>query len=79
VLDRTRQWLSENTDLDADAVVADAETEAFDDAVQADLNAGDEAGANGVTPSLFLFRDGQYQTVAQGSVSYDVLANTLGL
>jgi protein-disulfide isomerase len=79
VLERTGRWLSSNSDLDADAVVADAEAKTFDAAVQADLTAGDEAGADGVTPSLFLFRDGQYQTVARGSVSYDVLANTLGL
>ncbi|SFK82132.1 Protein-disulfide isomerase [Halogranum rubrum] len=79
VLDRTRTWLARNTDLDAEAIVADAKAKAFDDAVQADLAAGDEAGANGVTPSLFLFRDGQYRTTARGSVSYDVIANTLEL
>lgn len=79
VLDRTATWLAANTDLDADAVVADAEAKKFDDAVQADLTAGDEAGANGITPSLFLFRDGTYRTVARGSVSYDVIAGTLEL
>lgn len=79
VLDRTRTWLSENTALDADAVVADADAKRFDDAVQADLDAGDTAGANGITPSLFLFRDGTYRTVARGSVSYDVIAGALEL
>lgn len=79
VLNRTRTWLSSNTDLDADAVVSDAEAKTFDSDVQADLTAGDNAGADGVTPSLFLFRDGTYRTKAQGSVSYDVLAGALGL
>lgn len=80
VLDLTRTWLSANTDLDADAVVADAEAKRYDDAVQSDLDAGDAAGANGITPSLFLFRDGQYRTVVRGSAAnYDVIAGTLEL
>ncbi|MFC4357529.1 DsbA family protein [Halobium salinum] len=79
VLSRTESWLAENTDLDAAAVVADAEAKEFDDAVQTDLDAGDAAGANGTTPSLFLFRDGTYRTKAQGSVSYDVIASALEL
>jgi protein-disulfide isomerase len=79
VLSRTESWLAANSELDAEAVVADAEAEAYDDAVQTDLDAGDAAGADGVTPSLFLFRDGRYRTKARGSVSYDVIAGALGL
>jgi protein-disulfide isomerase len=79
VLSRTEAWLGENTDLDAAAVVADAEAKKFDDAVQTDLDAGDAAGAGGTTPSLFMFRDGEYRTKAQGSVSYDVVAGALEL
>lgn len=78
-LSRTETWLAENTDLDAAAVVADAEAKKFDDAVQTDLDAGDAAGADGTTPSLFMFRDGEYRTKAQGSVSYDVVAGALEL
>ncbi|WP_313691468.1 DsbA family protein [Halorarum halobium] len=78
VLDRTRDWLDANTDLDADAVVADAEAEAYDDAVQADLDAGEAAGADR-TPTLYMFRDGTYHTVASGVVSYDTVAAALEL
>ncbi|MFC7046489.1 DsbA family protein [Halobacteriaceae archaeon GCM10025711] len=79
VLDRTRSFLAAETDVDADAVVADAEANAYDDAVQVDLDAGEEAGAGRTTPTVFLFRDGQYQTKAAGSVSFDVVRSALGL
>ncbi|MFB6173769.1 MAG: DsbA family protein [Halobacteriales archaeon] len=79
VLDRTRSFLASETDLDADAVVADVEEGSFEDAVQADLDAGKAAGAGRTTPTVFLFRDGQYRTKAAGSVSYSVIENALGL
>lgn len=79
VLDRTREFLDSETDLDAQAVVADAEASAHDAEVQSDLAAGMEAGAGGTTPSVFLFKDGRYRTMAAGSVSYSVVANALGL
>jgi protein-disulfide isomerase len=79
VLSKTREFLASNTDLDADAVVADAEAKAHDAAVQSDLDAGSNAGAGGTTPTVFLFRDGRYQTKAAGSVSYSVVKNALGL
>ncbi|SHG52915.1 DsbA family protein [Halobaculum gomorrense] len=78
VLDRTESFLSSNTDLDAAGVVADAEAKAYDDAVQADLDAGEAAGANR-TPTLFLYRDGAYVTRASGSVSYETVASALQL
>lgn len=78
VLDVTESFLSSNTDLDGAAVVADAEAETYDDAVQADLDAGESAGADR-TPTLFLFRDGTYVTRASGSVSYETIASALQL
>ena len=78
VLDRTESWLGSNTDLDAGAVVADADAERYDDAVGADLDAGEAAGADR-TPTLFLFRDGSYVTRAAGSVSYETVASALRL
>ena len=78
VLTLTREFLVAETDVDADAVVADAEERAHDAAVRTDLADGDRAGAT-VTPSVFLFRDGQYVTKAQGSVGFDVIKNALGL
>ena len=79
VLDRTEAFLAEETDLDAAAVVADAEAKAHDAAVQSDLSAGMEAGAGRTTPTVFLFADGEYRTKAAGSVSYSVVKNALGL
>lgn len=79
VLDRTEQFLADETDLDAAAVVDDAAEEAYDDQVQLDLDAGDAGGADGVTPTVVLFRDGEYQTKARGSVSYSVVESALGV
>ncbi|MFC4552503.1 MULTISPECIES: DsbA family protein [Halorussus] len=79
VLDLTREFLATETDLDADAVVADAAAKKHDDAVQADLSAGEEAGAGSTTPTVFLFRDGEFRTSAKGSVSFDVITSALGL
>ena len=66
------------TDLDETAVVADAESAAYDDAVQADLDAAEAGGVGRSTPAVALFRDGTFVTTANGSVSYDLIANTLG-
>ena len=78
VLERTRTFLNAETDLDADAVVSDAESESHGAAVQADLDAGMAAGAGRTTPHLFLFKDGEYITKAAGSVSFSVVTNALG-
>jgi protein-disulfide isomerase len=79
VLDRTADFLASDTDLDAEAVVADAESAAYDDAVQADLDAGMNADVGRTTPTVLLFRDGRYVTRASGSVSYDVIGSALGV
>jgi len=79
VLEKTRTFLAENTDLDAEAVVTDAEAKAYDDQVQLDLDAGEQAGAGRTTPSVYLFKNGRYRTKAAGSVSYSVVKNALGV
>ncbi len=79
VLTKTGEFLAANTDVDAEAVVADAEAKAHDDQVQLDLTAGQNAGAGRTTPTVFLFKDGRYQTKAAGSVSFSVVKNALGL
>lgn len=78
VLDRTASFLDRNTDLDGKAVADDAGKETHGDAVQADLDAADEAGLNGTTPTILVFRDGEYATTASGSISYDVVEKALG-
>jgi hypothetical protein len=79
VLERTRQFLNDETAVDGDAVVSDTRDGAFDDAVQTDLDAGEAAGAGRTTPHVFIFDDGEYLTKAQGSVSYDLIASALGV
>jgi protein-disulfide isomerase len=79
VLDRTAAFLNGETDVDGDAVVADAESGAYDGAVQTDLDAGMNADVGRTTPTVLLFRDGRYVTRASGSVSYDVIGTALGV
>ena len=76
VLDRTATFLNGNTEVDGDAVVADVESDAYADAVQVDLDAGEAAGASG-TPTFYLFRDGEYQTTVSGAQDYTVFENVL--
>ena len=77
VLDRTETFLDESTDLDAAAIVTDAREKAHDDAVQANITAAEDAGLGQTTPVVLLFRDGEFVTKANGSVSYDLIAETL--
>jgi protein-disulfide isomerase len=78
VLDRTATFLSAETSVDAAAVVGDAEAAAYDDAVGTDLAAAEAADVSG-TPTVFLFRDGQYRTRVTGSVSFNLVQQSLGL
>jgi len=78
VLDRTRSWLDAETSVDADAVVSAAEADGFPAPVRANLDIGEAEGIDG-TPTVLMFRDGEYQTRATGSVSYDLVVNALDL
>jgi len=78
VLDRTEAFLSAETTVDAAAVVADAESGAVAEAVQTDVSAAEAADVSG-TPTVFLFRDGEYRTRATGSVSFDFVTQALDL
>ena len=79
VLDRTEAFLNDSTDVDGTAVAEDAANEADVDAVQADLAAAEAAGLGRTTPVVLLFRDGEFATKANGSVSYDLISETLGV
>lgn len=79
VLDATGDFLASETSVDGEAVAADARDGAYDDQVRTDLDAGEAAGAGNVTPTVFLFRDGEYQTKARGSVSFSLVKNALEL
>ncbi|RXK51736.1 DsbA family protein [Halorientalis pallida] len=78
VLDRTREFLAAETEVNADAVVTAVENGDAESAVQTDLDAGEAAGAS-ATPAVYLFRDGQYRTSYSGSVGFDAVRSTLGL
>lgn len=78
VLSKTESFLASNTDLDAATVVSEAEAKEYDDLVQADLTAGENAGVRG-TPTMFLFSDGEHVTTVNGPKSYTVFAEALGV
>lgn len=78
VFEKTESFLAENTDLDAATVVSDAEAKKYDDRVQADLQAGKDAGVE-ATPTSFLFSDGEHVTTLSGPKSYTVFAEALGV
>jgi len=75
---KTQTFLESNTEVTASAVIADVKSDAYSDAVTADINAAERADLDGTTPSILLFRNGQYVTTAAGSISYDVIATALG-
>ena len=77
VFDRPRSFLDSETAVDGAAVVRDAENEAFDDRVQADVAAAENAGLGRTTPIVLLFRDGTFVTKASGSISYEVISRAL--
>jgi len=76
VLDRTRSYLDDATDVDGSAVVTEASEDTTAEAVQADYDAGRAAGASG-TPTFYLFRDGEYQTTVSGAQDFTVFENVL--
>jgi protein-disulfide isomerase len=80
VLERTQEFLQSATEVDVDGVVADVESGAVDGAIETDLAAAEAAGVrNSGTPTIFMFRDGEFLTQASGPVSYDVVTRVLGV
>ena len=79
VLGRTETFLNQSTDLDGSAVVEDARNEVHDDAVRANVSAAEDAGLGRTTPVVLLFRDGEFVQKANGSVSYDLVSEALGV
>jgi protein-disulfide isomerase len=77
VVDRTRQFVESETALDVEPIAMAAAERTEKVAVQTDLDAGMTAGAGQITPTLFLFKEGEYLTKASGSVSYDLIAAAL--
>lgn len=78
VQEGTRQYLADQTDVDADAVISDVQSETSRDAVDVDLQASQDAGVRG-TPTFFLFSGDSFATEIVGPQSYDVFANSLGM
>ena len=78
VLDRSRQFLASETDLDAAAVIENVQEGEFEQAVERDVSTGEAAGVVS-TPTFFLFRGGAFLTEIRGAQSYDVFAQALGV
>lgn len=78
VLSKTHTFLDTETAVDADAVVRDVENEAFADALARDDRIKENVGVD-VTPTFFLFRDGEFVTRLKGHQNYTVFQKTLGL
>lgn len=77
VLDSTEQFLDDETGVDGAAVVEDVRNDAYADAVQTDIDAAEAADVVG-TPSVFLFKDGEYLTKAAGNVSFEIILTAYG-
>ncbi|MFC7028718.1 DsbA family protein [Halomicroarcula sp. GCM10025324] len=78
VLRLTAEYLDSETGLDGGQIAADAENRTYEEQVQADIQAAEDAGLGQTTPVVLLFRDGNFVTKVNGSVSYDVIAEALG-
>lgn len=76
VRSRTRQFLTDATGVDGDAVVTALDEQATTSAVQTDLDAGEAADVSG-TPTFFLFRDGEFQTTVSGAQDFTVFERVL--
>lgn len=76
VLEKTKTFLDEETDVDGAAVVSAVESGGADDAYRLDEESASDAGVRG-TPTFFLFRDGHFLTKVVGAVGYDVFATAL--
>jgi protein-disulfide isomerase len=77
--DRTAEFLNENTSVDGDAVAEDARNEAYASEIDANLDAGMDAGAGGETPVFYLFRDGEFVTEVRGNQNLEVFETALEL
>lgn len=74
----SRSYLAEETAVDAGAVVSAARNGEADDAVAADVDAGETLGI-GQTPEFYLFADGVFRTTVRGAQGYGVFESALGV
>lgn len=74
----TRQFLADQTDVDAGAVLSDVDGATHRDAVDADRQSSRRAGVRG-TPTFFLFEGDSFVTDIVGPQPYSVFKNALGL
>jgi protein-disulfide isomerase len=74
----TRQFLADETSVEAETVIEAIDQATHRDAVDTDLQASREAGVRG-TPTFFLFKDGSFVTDVVGPQPYEVFKNSLGL
>lgn len=78
VLDATRQFLRDQTPVDAEAVMTDVDQQTHRDAVETNLQAANQANLSG-TPTFYLFSGGAYRTKIVGPEGFTVFKNALGV
>lgn len=78
VRERTRSVLEAETDVDVDQVMTGIDAGRYDDAIDVDLEAADQAGI-GSTPTFALFKQGSFLTLIHGSHSFEVFESALDL
>lgn len=76
VVDRTRQFLTYETEVDASAVISDVEQEAHRDPLDIDMRASHDAGVDR-TPTFYLFRDDEFVTELVGEQSPQTFEDSL--
>lgn len=79
VYEKTESFLASETDLDATSTIDAARNGDVDPSVQADLDAGEAAGAGGITPTLFMFRDGEFRSKSAGYTGLSTIKGVLEL
>lgn len=78
VLEETRAYLADRTDLDADAVITDVQEGTYQPAVRSNLQAARKANLQG-TPTFYLFKEEAYRTRLVGPQGIGVFRNALGV
>lgn len=78
VLERTEAFLEGVSGVDAAELVEEVDAGEYDDAVQAEYDAWQDAGGT-ERPMLYSFRDGEFVTKIAGPQGYSTIKGSLGL
>ena len=79
VHERTEAFLSEYDTVDANGIVDAVRDGEYDEYVEANIDAAQNAGTGRTTPTFYLFRDGEYVTEITGHQNTRVFRSALDL